>query len=473
VNRLRKQHRAGQAMIFIVMVVVILFFVVLWNFDLHKTLYMKLLSQNGGDAAALMAARWQGITLNVVGDLNIMQALALSASDPVTLDSISNIQARLAYVGPMIAFMASQQAAKNNRAFQNDEFSVLIREHADTVRYDYTTIVSPDGGMLFPEPYEGAWEEYADMLELVAEDGVAAAPENARYYTDYAGGHMLLSIAFYDAVLSRDWCWFFHNALDVLEDYTDYTWWPDLPPVEQVEYINSEIYGLGFVKRVTSADSLVDADTLTTIAAERDLETDFTPLGLSTTATWYCYGGNWTAWTALAQDTEYPFPVTGPVRPQYDYSGADAAVRIHTRAARFTPNPGGGVASNAISWTAAAKPFGYLEEETPPHAFGLVLPAYHDVRLIALDASSTGSGGGFEICWRRHIETYLPAYLESGPSACTECRYCDALRIWEDPAFRAEGLAWLAANSADCIAPPGGGGGGGPGRRTGGRRRGH
>ena len=64
-------------MIFIVMVVVILSFVVLWNIDLHKVIYVKSLSQNAGDSAALAGARWQAITLNLIGDLNVMQAVAL------------------------------------------------------------------------------------------------------------------------------------------------------------------------------------------------------------------------------------------------------------------------------------------------------------------------------------------------------------------------------------------------------------
>ena len=42
------------------------------------------------------------------------------------------------------------------------------------------------------------------------------------------------------------------------------------------------------------------------------------------------------------------------------------------------------------------------------------------------------------------------------------CRYCAALRKWEDPAFRAAGAAWLAENGAEqCRRPTGGGSPGG------------
>ena len=41
-------NRSGQTMIFMVMILVILAFVVLWNLDLHKILFVKFLCQNAG-----------------------------------------------------------------------------------------------------------------------------------------------------------------------------------------------------------------------------------------------------------------------------------------------------------------------------------------------------------------------------------------------------------------------------------------
>ncbi|MCE9614531.1 MAG: hypothetical protein K8T26_09660 [Lentisphaerae bacterium] len=458
---------AGQAIIFIIFALFILFFVVLWNFDLHKTLRVKMVSQNGGDAAAIMAARWQGISLNLLGDLNIVKALALSANDSATLASVSNLQARLALVGPMIGFMAAQQAAKNNGVHQNDDFSRMIREHAHVVRVEYTNAVGPNGEMMFPEPYPGAWGEYADMLDLVAQDGVAAAPDNARYFSDYVGDHILLDPAFYDAVAGRNWCWFYHEAPGLLQNYTDYTWWPDLPDIIIGEYINSEIFGLGLCRRLTAVSDLADTNQITTASNSRGLGNAFSNAGLNTNATWYCYGEPWTAWLAMSQDGDDPFPSTGPLRPQYDYAGADAAVRVMAHATRVTPGSGGLAVSNTITWTAAAKPFGYLPGDEPPTLTPLVLPAYHDARLIPMDASSAAGTGGFDPEWRRFIEQDLPVYLATGQLNCSSY-YCNQLRTWEDPVFRQDGVDWLAKNSSQCTA--GGGGGGG---HRGGRRKGH
>lgn len=466
------RSRGGQAIIFAILVLVVLFFVVLWSFDLHKIVGIKMRSQNAGDAAAVVAARWQGITLNLMGDLNILRAGALSVSDRSALDAIDQMQARLAFVGPMIAFEAAQQAAKNNGIFQNEDMTQLVREHADRVRNDYTQIVGPNGEMLFPEPFTDAWTVYADMLDFIADEGVAAGPENARYYTDFDGNHLLLMQAFYDAVAGRIWCWFYNHAYDALLNFTDYTWWPELGITPRAQYVNSEIFSLGLRRQTTTMSSFARHRTLVEIAAERNLNVPLNSHGLTRTATWYCYGPEWGPWTALSQEVDDPFPSTGELRPEYDYAGADAAVRVEAAASRLTPTSGGGSITNVITWTAAAKPFGYFEpepdERIPPTAHRIVLPAFRDARLIAIDASSTPSGGGYSVDWRRHIETHLPLYVATG-NLPSPCWYCQQIIQWENPLFRQGGVTWLNQNSRQCI-PSGGGGGGGGG---GGRRIGH
>ena len=283
----RPAGRQGQAIIFAIVVVCILFFVVLWNFDLHKILRSKYMSRNGGDAAALMAARWQGIALNLIGDLNLMHALALTVNDLPAADAIVNAQARLCYVGPMVAFMASQQAAKNNGIFQNDEFSRFVRDHAQVVRNTYGAVTS-SGQMLFPEPYPGCWHEYADMLELIANEGIAAAPDNARFYNDFAGGgHYLLMMEFYEAIAGRNWCWFYHHARTLLSDYENFfpCWWPPLPPLPHVNYVNSEIYGLGLRPVFTALSNIVDVSEAEDLAADRGLDGSISDYAATTTAT--------------------------------------------------------------------------------------------------------------------------------------------------------------------------------------------
>jgi len=465
-------------MVFLLMVVVILAFVVMWNFDLHKLFYVKEMAQNAGDSAAMMGARWQALSLNLIGELNLMQALAVSEGDTETSAAISDIQARVCYVGPMVGFIACQQAAKNNRIYVHEAFTEHLREHARIVRHDYPHMTDPNGDMLFPEPYPGAWREYADMLDLAADEGVAVAPDNVRFYGDTAeGGHALLRYDFYAAVAGRAWCWFWHHndsfgirLLDLAGDGQAYqTWqdWPDLPPIPRRRYMNSEIFGLGLTKVNTTLSSfLASADSA-----------GFTPPvtwpPMISNAVWYAYGSRWGAWDAMRTTGPDPFPATGEVKEQYDYSGADVAVRLEVFPERLTPSPGGGVVTNTVLWTAAAKPFGHLNEKDRPDAFDLVLPAFHRVGLIALDASSAPLGGGYNLSWREHIEVHLPDYMDRGPAALVPgCWFCRQLEYdrWESPDFRADGVEWLKKYSDRCVTQGGGGGGG---HRGGGRRRGH
>ncbi len=476
-------RRAGQAMIFLIMTLVILTFVVLWNFDLHKVLHVKSISQNGGDAAALMASRWQGITLNLVGDLNLMKAIALSSGDQTTAAGIDDIQKRLLFTGPMIAFQASQQAAKNNGLYVHAGYSDYLTNHANTVRHVYTDPIGPGGSMLFPEPWPGAWHEYADMLELTANNGIAAAPDNMRLFTDSAGGsHILLDPGFYAAVDSRNWCWFFNSQPSLLANYAPFfpCWWEALPVAASRFFYNSEIYSLALTPVTAELNSFfLDQPTVTTLARERVSDSaSLTAAGMATSVVWYCYGDRWSRWEAMDQGGDWPMPLAGHVRPQYDYAGADAAVRVEATTGRLTPGPGGSETSNTVTWTTAAKPFGYLTDNARPNDYQLVLPAFHDVRLIPVDASSAPAGGGYDLAWRSHISIHLPGYIAGGTGALVGgCYYCDQLRTWESASFRASGVAWLRRNSDRCTLPPpgpgGGGGGGGGGPGSGGRRRGH
>ena len=469
--------RSGQAMIFIVMIVIILTSFALWNFDLHKVIFIKNVTQNAGDSSALAGARWQAITLNLIGDLNVMQAVALTWGETNEVAAINDLQARLCFVGPMIGLAASQQAAKNNGVFNNERFTDRLRQHADEV-LAYRDL-GGDGQMMFTEPYSNAWIEYSVMIHSVADGGVAVGPDNARLYSDYSGGHFLLMPEFYDAVAGADWCWFYHNARNLLYTYVSFHSWSPLPDIiSNPNPINSEYFGLGLrLQALISDDRVVNA--VNQVIAARGLSGGLVDTNLTRLVSqWYCYDSSvWGTWAAISPGGENQFPAAGPVKSQYDYAGADAATRVLAESPRLTPGAG----ANKITWTAAAKPFGYLMADGKairPNAYGLVLPAFRDVRLIPVDASSAPAGGAFNLDWRDHIERHLPGYDDDqnnhhpGYMAAGEtvpgCWYCLQLVVWENPIFRQTGIDWLRDNSDSCHTH--GGSGGGPG---GGSRRGH
>ena len=470
-------RRRGQTIVFLLMALTILMFALLWNIDLHRLVAGKSHAQNAGDSAALAAARWQGESLNLIGELNLMHALALSVNDAVAVDAITSIQARVCFTGPLAGLVVAQIAAKNNRVYNDDDFTELLLEHAREVRrYD-----EPVGGqLLFPEPFPGAWDEYAGMLETIAADGIAAAPDNALFFGDATSGHILLDKDFYEAVAGRQWCWFYLNTATsqnpprtLLDDFVSYESFGPIPDPNPPRYENSEIFGLGLTSFPVALRRIGGVEGAMMSAAEAegiDMSGYVSTNVLPRVENWYFYSSSvWDSpWPGMDPSEANALPMAGPVRDEYNYTGADAVIRLYVTTYRMTAQD----AEDELVWTAAAKPFGYLADaessaKLQPHVFGLVLPAFRDVRLIPIDAATSGGDGSFDIEWRHHTDEHLPVYLENGHLE-SGCRYCDLIKRFEDPAFRMEGVLWLRDNYKLCVMPPPGGGGHG-----GGTRRGH
>jgi len=469
-------RKSGQTLIFMAMVVVMIAFAALFYFDVHKTLHVKGISRNAGDAAALAGARWQAISLNVIGSLNVAQALAhmdsLSAGVPPGADSdaIAELQRRLAFSGPLFGFLTAQQAAKNNGIFNQEDFRRSLLAHIDIIENEYARFM-PEPFAPTP-PFLNGWLEYADMLSLLAEHGIAV---NAawNYFAGYSHqNHLLLTPAFYDAIAGRSWCWFYHNAYDELREYDSWRDWDSLPPIRRDPPINSEVFGLD-TRRLRVVDNVpllppenTWSATMASLRAHVErVETDNPDLLTEYEANWSFYSGRWASWT---QHIPADFPWDGGIRPEYDYGGADAAVQILAETRRHSGFRGG----DQIQWSAGAKPFGTLEGPegpVPASRYGLILPAFTDVRLTPIDATLSAAGGELRPGWLEFIMIYLPRYMEDGPSALPMGNwYANQLLTWEYRAFRETGVRWLLYNHPRCDQP----GPGGPGS-SGGTFHGH
>ena len=462
-NPLARKKRNGQVLLLVLVSIVILCVAALWLADIHHIILAKDKTQNAGDAAALEAARWQATTLNLIGELNLLHALALAQGDDTTCDTITNAQARIAFAGPLTGAGAAQQAAKLNGAPVREDYTQFVRDCADRVRHDYATTIG--GQLALPEPWEGAWNDYADMIQAIADDGIAAGFDNAHFYSDPDGGHILLEEAFYRAVRGRDWCWFYHYAPGLLEQYTDASWWPALPDPDSNPPSSPELLGLFLRPYSIRFDTILKSGDIRQAMENEALD----PLPDSNEAgstnriahTWFSYDmGKWGSWEIMKNPA---FPIDGDLRPEYDYEGADVVIRVENTIDRLSQNE-----EDEIVWVAAAKPFGFLASADdgnamPPTLVPFVVPAYRDVRLIPLDASSSPDGGAFNLRWRRHCLQHLPDYLDNGiRNLSSSCRYCQALILWENDAFRDSGSRWLSTNKWKCtISPPGNGPGGG------------
>ena len=475
-----KRSRSGQAVIFLLLVFTVLVFFLLFNVDLHRVIQRKTQAQNAGDAAALAATRWQASTLNLIGELNLMHVLALAAvpePDKGAIDAITNMQARLSFTGPLAGLYASQVAAKNNHIYVDPVLTDFLRAHVDTIRTQYANTINSDGEKYYNEPWPGAWDEYADMLAAICADGIAVGPDNAQFFAIPSGGHILLSKEFYEAVLGASWCWFYLYQRGLLESYNSFHDWPPLPDINPNSYENCEIYGVGVqpvmakLKHLFTKDILDDAVTRSGLApgGVPDLGTTHV---MDSAEIWYMYKqGDWGDWDLIKPEGEYPFPAAGEIRPEYDYAGADVVVRLSAVVDRITP--GTGTQQANVSWTAAAKSFGYLEadgeKKKPDAAAAFVLPAFRNVRLIPADTASGSNNASSDVEWMIHVTKHLKPYMEIGTCSPGKCSYCRALVMWEPKPFRQTGIDWLTSNSHLCKIPTGGGGG----HRGGGSRRGH
>lgn len=485
-NKLDEKRRSsGQAIVFVLMALVVLAVAFLWNVDVHMLMTTKTKAQNAGDAAAIAAARWQGNTLNLLGELNVMHAIALNSGDSGSIDAITNMQSRLCFTGPLTGLAASQVAAKKNGAKSRDEFTKKLLDHAKEVA-SYSTQIG--GSMLFPEPYPGAWEEYAAAIKDIARDGIAVAPDNAAFFTDSTHGHILLDKAFYEAVAGRSWCWFYLNystgsgesTRTILDDFTDYTYFGPIPEPDPPLYRNSEIFGVAanvrFYKLSQTAglEEMIRAAVGETVSLSTNV--------FNTADNWYVFDSSaWeNYWPGMTYGDEDFLPLAGSVRDEYNYTGADAVTRLYI-ASKIYSSPESASDEDEeqqgeereIVWTAAAKPFGYLEltgddgAKVRPNAFGLILPAFRDVRLIPMDSASSGGDSSFDIQWREHTDEHLPPYTASGTLA-DGCRYCNLIDRFEENEFRQKGSEWLVKNHHLCTLPSGSGG-----HHGGGTRRGH
>ncbi|MGA0333560.1 MAG: hypothetical protein ACO3NW_06350, partial [Kiritimatiellia bacterium] len=472
--------KGGQTLIFMSMIILMIAFAALFYFDVHKTLHVKAKSRNAGDAAALSAARWQAVSLNLIGSLNIASAVAitndLSAGRSISPEAelIADLQHRISFSGPLLAYVSAQQAAKQNGMFNNPDFASTMNgeiSEFESLLIDNPPEFTPSGF------YNDSTQELLAMMELIPSQGMAVrAP--AQYPP--LPNHLLLNPSFYDAIAGRSWCWFYYNARSELQNYDSYQEW-DLEPSDILQIFsnlpirtNSPYFTL-WLNWVIVRDRIPVLPIGSTWEdTMQDLQSAFDDLRSRNAEAYADFDTEWalynqSRWLSWSGRLHPDFPWDSEIRPEYDYGGADAALLLLpeiTRRSEFSRNENSKRAQE-IERTAAAKIFGTLEGEdgeVPPNNYGLVLPAYTDVRLIPMGASLSGGNNQMRPGWIDFVRNILPDYLEFGPDILDDRNYySNQLIQWERREFRMEGLEWLQEFSGSCYQPSPGGGGGGSG----------
>jgi len=457
-----KKH--GQIILVVAFMMLGLLFLMLVNADVFLAIRGKGRLQNAGDAAALAAARWQGITLNGVGALNLAQVdiACKYANDPTQISNlvagVQHLQERLVFAGPCAGLYASQCIAAKNGLEVDKGMTRLVNDAiAGAAKYVPPTSSWPTKS-----------EDYALMLSGAVADGVYAGCDNAQFFNYSAsGGHPLFNRAFYQAVDGEDWCWFFLRGemYDLLKNFNG---WGDIPPGSLASPTNPEFYPVA-VNRVQGALRDIDPDqngqrirrNVIDLAVRAGCinvnETNFDTSGILTnlsTYVWYTYNGDWRQWTEMHRGGPDELPLISDVQPRYDIFGCSAVTRVVATLSPVTP----GTTPRQNLWTAAAKPFGEIDGRTVTldGELPLVTPAFTAVRLIMLAGASEERQNMAEDDWVVHTRDHVQSWSEG--KGMGGCRYCTILEKWEKPSFRFKGVAWLEKNSEKCIVHTGGGG---------------
>ena len=465
--------KRGQVALYLLMVLVGIFLIALLNVDVFDVVRGKNRVQNAGDAAALAAARKQGRLLNDLGRMNVEHIYAAARNDAHACDDIVADQRRLLLLGPVEGLRLANNAAKKNGMVVRDEYADILRRHVEDIRLVYMGGTNGDGEP-YPEPFPGAWGEYAAAIEDVIADGLACGPDNIEFY-GAQGGHYLLMKDFYQAIAGENWCWFHWHAEGLLNNYAHYQDWAPLPTRDEDSMENCEIFNLHVRVWQGALTDLFTVDEIQHICRTYgEGEISQGQLADSVILTnrsqvWFLYegargggytGGHWGRWfngLMLAGDEdEYEFPIVGEIKPEYNVRGCAALCRCIQDVESIANET-----QSSVTWAAAAKPFGTVQNfegetdiVTALNAF--VVPCFTNVRLVPLDTVGGEDLSTADYGWVVHIRDHLPTYLQHGPGREQGCFYCLQLQTWEHRAFRQSGIRWIRDYAGTCVRNQGG-----------------
>ncbi|MBR2363776.1 MAG: hypothetical protein IKA79_01115 [Lentisphaeria bacterium] len=317
---LKNLHKIrGQVLLLGIIALIIITVGILILFDVQRIIRGKSKTIAAIDAAALTGANWQKHSLNLVGELNLVKACTVLITDPAyglnadpdnfmkvekdeygnikeesldrareeyarleaTSDTLTQMQLRISFVGPLVGFGAAQQAAKNNGLTYNEDCIKFINQmlhylqiedfyvHDDFVKQEYF-------GYRWRLPYIAMLSAIREgnkgiavgtNVDLIGLPKLYADPPTNPDYLQYIQNRFII-----DAILGRDWC-----VIKVLVDaaWTS-QWWGNikLDRSNQKLMTGSEIMNLGleflparkaddefgrknFVRQRAEADSII------------------------------------------------------------------------------------------------------------------------------------------------------------------------------------------------------------------------
>ena len=422
------QGKRGQIAIFLVLILAGLVLLFALNVDIFTSARAKIRLQNAADASALTLARWQGASLNLIGDLNLAHLAAVCQSNRNAIAGIVALQRQLAFMGPTVGFKAANDLAKENRV-----------------------AVSPDMTLATQLISKSMDESYRRMLEVVLRDGIRAGVDNAALVR--AGDiDPRVDPDFYAAIRAKDFrtlCLRYANGAHHLPSIP-----ASVPDFEEILLSGHNACfgsvgigwenGAGYVSRLSTLADFARACGID--------EQDISEPGLRTNANLFAEG-SWCIYDA-GEWREFPdefsfssFPWLSPLREEYNTSGGSATIRVEGAVALTSV----AAQTNAITAQAAAKTLGRVNgmsvaKTSPP----LVLPAFPHARLVPFGVGAAGRYGLSNIY---HVQSLLGLLGRQGGTSS----YLSLLDVFNSEGFRKAAEMWYSAHGhtdADGCHPP-------------------
>ena len=426
-----RKRKSGQIAILLVLLLAGLVMLFALNVDIFVSSRSKIRLQNAADASALALARWQGATLNMIGDLNLAHLAAVCHSNRSAIAGIVSLQQRLAFMGPTVGFKAANDIAKENGIAVSQEMTLA------------TKLVA-----MFMD------DDYRNMLEVVLRDGIRAGVDNAAIVR--AGTvDPRVDPDFYAAIRNRDFrtlCLRYSGGAHHLPDIPQGAPDPDEILLSGCNACFGNV-GIGWESGAMYASRI---GTLADFARDCGLdETTVSEAGLRTNAMllaergWCIYDQS--EWRDLPDEFGFSrFPWLTPLKDEFNTAGGSATVRVEGSVSLSSA----AAQTNAIGAQAAAKAFGSVNGMkvsaiSPP----LVLPSFPRARLVPF---GPGAAGRYGMSYISHIRSLMGLLGRGGTGS-----YLGLLETFHGDSFRSAAEKWYSEhghNDADGCHPPSRGG---------------
>ena len=425
-----RKRKEGQVAIFLVLILAGLALLFALNIDIFMSSRSKIRLQNAADASAIALARWQGVTLNMVGDLNIAHLAAICQSNVNAISGIVQLQSRIAFIGPTIGFKAANEIAEKNGVRISDDMTLAVR------------LVS-----------EFMDDEYRRMLEVVVRNGIRVGVDNAAMLR--AGSvDPRTDPDFYAAIRNMDFrtlCRRYGGGAHRL---------PSIPPgaPDPEELVLSGVnacygnVGIGWESGLAYEgyiDELVDlardCGVDGAIVNRQALETNAT---LFAVRQWCVYDQS--EWRDFPADFSFSrFPWLTPFRDEYSVCGGSATVRIEGSVALASL----AAQTNFITAQAAAKALGHVNgRKVTSVTPSIVLPSFSRTRLVPFGPGAAGRHGMADLS---HIKSMLGLLGRPGG---IDNSYLYLLEVYGSEPFRNAAEAWYSryghSDANGCCPPP-------------------